>query len=407
MEDWCEKYRPKSLKDIVGNQSAIEELRKWAMEWNYRIPEKRAVILYGPPGVGKTSTAYALANDMGWEIIELNASDFRNQKMIERIVGPASKTMSFSGRRRLILLDEADNFHGTYDKGGVNAVIKIIRSTLQPVILTCNDFYSTPRELRDLCLQIQFKHIHPKSIIKILQRICKEEGIRCTREALEKIARNSGGDVRAAINDLQSSVMEGKIAFEDVTVGLRDRERNVFEVVRRVLKDLDGKVMEMIFTLDESPEDLIHWVEENVWREYSGEELLKAYEMLSRADVYLGRVKRRQQYALWRYASFLMTHGVQHAKKEKKSGYTRYGAPTRWLTMYRTKSAREIRERLAEKLGERLHLSKKKVMSEVLPYLMIVFSIDKRAAKNVAEKLELEDDEIRYLRSGERLLRAQ
>jgi|Deesub1362B_J571_1020462.scaffolds.fasta_scaffold00071_66 replication factor C large subunit len=406
MEDWCEKYRPKSLSEIVGNRNAIEELKKWAVEWNHRIPAKRAVIFYGPPGVGKTSSAYALANDMGWEIIELNASDFRNQKMIEKIVGPASKTMSFSGKRRMILLDEADNFHGTFDRGGISAVMKLIKSTLQPMVLTCNDFYSVPKELRDLCLQIQFKHLHPSSIMKILQRICREEKIKCTKEALERIAKNSGGDVRAAINDLQSSVMRGDLKLEDVTVGLRDRERNVFEVVRRILKDFDGKVMEILFTLDESPEDLIHWIDENIWREYGGEELIKAYERLSRADVFLGRVKKRQQYGLWRYASFLMTHGVQHAKEGKKGGYTKYSAPIRWITAYRTKSKREIRSRLAEKIAKNLHLSKKKVLSEVLSYLMIIYSLNEELAIKIAEELELEDDEISYLKKGEKLLRS-
>ncbi|MDK2781683.1 MAG: replication factor large subunit [Archaeoglobi archaeon] len=403
MEDWCEKYRPKSLSEIIGNQSAVEALRKWATEWEHGIPKKRAVILYGPPGVGKTSAAHALANDMGWEIVELNASDFRNQKAIEKIVFPASITMSFGSRRRVILLDEADNFHGTYDRGGVSAVMKVIKKTLQPIILTCNDFYAIPKELRDLCLPIQFKHLSWNSIVKILQRICREERIRCSPSALEKIARNSGGDVRAAINDLQSSVMEGVLDSDNVTVGLRDRERNVFEVVRRVLKEMDGRVMEMVFTLDESPEDLIHWIEENVWREYSGEELLRAYEMLSKADVYLGRVRKRQQYGLWRYATFFMTRGVQHAKKERKGGFTKYGAPTRWLSMYRTKSHREIRERIAEKIGEKLHISKKKAISEMLPYLILSCS-DEKFMKELAEFLELEDEEIRYLKIHEKLL---
>ena len=83
--NWTEKYRPKSLKDVIGNKKAKEELLKWAREWQRGNPSKKAVILYGKPGVGKTTSAYALANDFKWEVIEMNASDERNREAIMRI----------------------------------------------------------------------------------------------------------------------------------------------------------------------------------------------------------------------------------------------------------------------------------------------------------------------------------
>ena len=86
MEDWTEKYRPKSLDKVVANEHATIELKKWADEWNRHIPQKRAVIITGKPGIGKTSSALALANDFGWTAIELNASDTRNAIKIRNIV---------------------------------------------------------------------------------------------------------------------------------------------------------------------------------------------------------------------------------------------------------------------------------------------------------------------------------
>ena len=82
MESWAEKYRPNSLSEIIGNTKTISQLQNWAGSWGEKMT-KKGVILSGPPGCGKTSAAIALAKDMGWEIIELNASDARSGNVIE------------------------------------------------------------------------------------------------------------------------------------------------------------------------------------------------------------------------------------------------------------------------------------------------------------------------------------
>src|SRR3979490_2746338 len=82
---WGEKYRPKDLNDVVGNPTAVSELRKWAASWQRGRPEKKAVVLQGPPGIGKTSAALALANEMGWSVVEMNASESRNADAIRKV----------------------------------------------------------------------------------------------------------------------------------------------------------------------------------------------------------------------------------------------------------------------------------------------------------------------------------
>ena len=71
---WTEKYRPDSLKQVLGNGKAIEELRAWAKSWEMGEPITGAAILYGPAGTGKTSAAHALAREFDWDYIEMNAS---------------------------------------------------------------------------------------------------------------------------------------------------------------------------------------------------------------------------------------------------------------------------------------------------------------------------------------------
>ncbi|HTP53846.1 MAG TPA: AAA family ATPase [Thermoplasmata archaeon] len=130
-----ERLRPRRLAEVVGNPRALAELRAWAERWRSPTPPaRRAVVLSGPPGVGKTTAALALASEMGWSLVEMNASDARNQSAIDRVAGRASVSHSLGEaspggepRRALILLDEADCLTGRIADTG--------RTTLEPVPL--------------------------------------------------------------------------------------------------------------------------------------------------------------------------------------------------------------------------------------------------------------------------------
>ena len=103
IENWVEKYRPQKLSDLVGNSSAIKGLMEWGQSWLEDIPESRAIVLHGKIGTGKTTSAHALAIDMGWEITELNASDQRTKVEVEKVAGTGSRMGTIEGSKRLII----------------------------------------------------------------------------------------------------------------------------------------------------------------------------------------------------------------------------------------------------------------------------------------------------------------
>jgi replication factor C large subunit len=401
--EWAEKYRPLSLKEIIGNKKAVHDLRTWAEGWLSGIPEKRAVILQGPAGVGKTSSAHALGRDMGWEVIELNASDQRTAGIIEKIAGSAATMNTLFGGKRLIILDEADNIHGSADRGGMRAITGIIKSTLQPIVLIVNDVYGLTPTVRDLCLEIKFGSVQSRSMLLALKKICENEGIACSPDAILQIAENAGGDFRSAINDLQAATCGKKVLdAENISTAGRDVKENIFKAMQKIFKSTDcKKALEVTRAIDESPEDLVHWIDENLPIQYAGKDsdlgdIRTGFGYLSKADLYLGRVKKRQNYHMWRYASMLMVCGAAISKTKAYPGFIKYQSPTLWKRLGQTRSKRDMRDNIASKIGEHTFESirySRNCLMEIYSRMIK----DERAAIEVTADLRFELEELMYL----------
>lgn len=245
MQDWVEKYRPQSVSDIVGNKEAVRQMVEWAKNWQRG---QEPLLLYGKPGIGKTSAAYALARDMGWEIVELNASDQRTKGIIERIAGSTATTMSLTGAsRKLLLFDEADNLHGSADRGGARAILDIIKISMQPIILIANDLYGIAKELKGACEPVQFKAIQARSIAPRLRYICSAEKISCSDDSIRDISESSSGDMRAAVNMLfAASAGKDTLSEDMIATAEKDERSTIFELVGAVLKgQSDRRLMEL------------------------------------------------------------------------------------------------------------------------------------------------------------------
>lgn len=398
-ENWVEKYRPQKLSDIVGNSSVIRELIEWAQSWLKGIPESRAIIIYGKPGTGKTTSVYALANDMGWEVTELNASDQRTKTKIEKIAGTGSKMGTIEGSKRLIILDEADNLFAREDKGGERAVVNIIMNTNQPMILTANEFYDMSRDLRSSCKPIKFEPISISDTIGILKTVAKSENMTYEVGVMEKIASNADGDLRSAINDLQAISQSGyHIKLEDMTIGERDSKKDVFKVLKKIFRAKNVKESyEASFNVDKDPESLIQWIDENVSVEYTRPiDLNNAYYYVSKASTFLGRVRRRNNYAMWKYASFLMTAGVFASSRKRRTESLKYYKPQIMDKFWKTKGIRMVRDSLAKKIGIRCHTSIVFARSQLFPFFRLTMK-NASYAEYIAASLELSPEEIAFI----------
>ena len=181
MGPWIRKYSPNKIKEVIAQDSGIS-LLKFFIE-NFKKQKKNAVLVYGPSGIGKTSAVYALANELGLEIVEMNASDFRNKEQINSVAGAASQQMSLFGKSKLILIDELDGVAGREDFGGVTAIEKLITASKFPIIITANNpFDKKFSSVRKKAEMLQFKLLEANDTYKILKNICKSEGIKYKEE---------------------------------------------------------------------------------------------------------------------------------------------------------------------------------------------------------------------------------
>ena len=401
MADWTETHRPQTLAEVRGNDKARNQLREWAETWD---DHRKAVIVHGSPGVGKTSAAHALAADMGWPTIELNASDQRTADVIERVAGEAARSGTLTGGeagRRLVILDEADNLHGTYDRGGAAALTRLVKEANQPMVLVANEFYDMSQGLRNATETIQFRDVSTRSIVPVLRDVCRREGVEYDEEALEAIAESASGDLRSAINDLQAIAEQTeRLTVEDVITGERDRSQGIFEFLDDVFKEKDAEgALKASYAVDETPDDMINWIEDNLPKDYHGEELAVAYDFLSNADRWLGRVRSSQNYSYWRYAADNMTAGVAAARREPKGGWTRYGPPSYWSKLGRSRAARDRRDYVARKIAESGGVSMGTARREVLPFLAAMTHHCKNRELTVAmtARYDLEPEHVAFV----------
>jgi replication factor C large subunit len=385
---WTEKYKPKSLGEIVGNSTLIKHLTNY--NW------KRPLLLYGSTGIGKSVLIEAFARDYNFDIIQMTDENLDRAKEI-------SQTQSLfggGGRRRLLLFD---NVEVISDIKKVTEFLKETKEMKVPTVLITSDFKSKRlTTIKRLCEKVQMRKPLATTIANILEKICEKEKVKANKEILLKIAENSGGDVRASILDLET-IAKGKSEIkgeEDLEIlEMRDKISDIYKALNLILVKKDiREAMESTYDLTEQPRDVLLWLDENLPKIFSGKEYVeKGFHHLSRADIFLGRITRRQYWGFLRYANALMTAGVNISKGERIN-FSRYQFPFYIIHMAQTKKERNIKKSIAEKLSSELHASSRIINKEYIPLFKILLKHKKITQEELSEKFKFNDEELEFLK---------
>ncbi|MFX1548736.1 MAG: replication factor C large subunit [Promethearchaeota archaeon] len=442
---WVEKYRPKSIKEMalptarLGRQRVkldeeltnfinqffeernkinrenkeIREFNRTAIEKDQKeeksiVPEKAAVLLEGPPGIGKTSIVYALANDFNMEVIETNASDTRTRDALEKKLNETTKSrgiMDFitESKEKLILIDEIDGIYGVQDRGAIPTVIDLIQSTQFPIFM-CSNEYKT--NLQPLYNKIKRYEVHPlpkNEVIKIANNILKKENItNLKKEDLELIIDKNNGDLRGIINDIQG-IGQGKIEgdVKELILSLhRDNIEEIFSLIRELFQITSLREARMI--VDKSDVDynfLYKWINENLLTFIkTNRDLSEAFENLSLADEVFGRIRTTQYWGLLPYFFDLFAGAVALSRKDTpiSKGFQRVVFPRYTSGSYF--SLTSVERQLTEKIKKRYEISDIDFIQDFLPFLKVLCTTSRKQLKNVSDWLELDAKEKKLLK---------
>ena len=253
---WVEKYRPSRLDQIINQKDIIRALQNLRKKPN-EIPH---FIFAGPAGVGKTTAALCIAEELlgeNWrrDTLELNASDERGIKMVRERVKEFAAVMKFSSTienddkpYRIIILDEADEMTSEAQ----TALRRIIEDSSRTTrfIIICNYLSQLIEPIQSRCVIFRFTRLPKQEVVDHLSEICKREGIEFDVKALSRIYDSTSGDLRHSINILQSAATNNNLTVEkvDLSIGLSGRAK-AGEVIKLALAGKFNEARELLLEL--------------------------------------------------------------------------------------------------------------------------------------------------------------
>jgi replication factor C large subunit len=443
---WVEKYRPKSIKEMalptakVGRQKVniADELRQFVLEFfiekrkineaNKAIrlynrtheekehkdeqklaPDKAAVLLEGPPGVGKTTIVYALANDLNMEVIETNASDTRTKAALESKLRETTKSrgiMDFivQSKKKLILIDEIDGIYGVTDRGAVPTIIKLIETSQFPIIMCSNEYKQNLQSLYNKIRKFEVDSLSNEEMLKVAKKIISKEKISSLSVYdLNLIINKNNGDLRGVINDLQgiSQGSKSKDSKELILKSGRDSTEEIFTLVRDLFQKANTlrEARDLTNKSDVDYNFLYKWINENLTSFIKlNREIAQAYENLSSADEIFGRIRKNQYWSLLPYFYDLFAGGVVLSRKNRPQieSYRSIKFPRYTSSGFFSLSLNE--KSIVEKIQKKYKVSDIEAVQDFIPFLRILCSSSRKQLGNVSNWFELDAKEKKILK---------
>eukprot|EP00474_Spongospora_subterranea_P006055 CRZ06513.1 hypothetical protein [Spongospora subterranea] len=244
---WVDKYKPTTSSQLCANATLITKLSRFLKDWPNTDAGKHAVLLSGPPGIGKSSAAGICAKEAGYTVIEMNASTTRSKKSllahtkellqshnISRFFTSSSSVSAKGsmGKKTVLIMDEVDGMSNG-DRGGMQELYLLIKTTKIPIICICNDRNSMKvKTLASYCIDLRFRRPMATQIAQRMQSIAKAEGLEIDQPALMKLAEITHGDIRQMLNTMQMwRAGSTSTSFEDIKRSpAKDFDSSAFDV---------------------------------------------------------------------------------------------------------------------------------------------------------------------------------
>ena len=370
---WTEKYRPESTSDVQGNTKNVKALKKWVTNFTKGDKPK---LLVGPPGVGKSSSIQAIANDLGIPLLEINASDARRTDEVNAFVKDAY-TSPIMAENQLVMFDEADSMSG---RTNFNLLYKLMEDAPNPVVFIANDSYQVPRGIKNRSETMKFR-LGTRSIKAKLKKIIKAEDMDVGASTLTRLSQRES--LRDAINDLQQ--MSGK---QELRADERQYESSIFDEVDNAIK---GKETDF----SETPDDVLLWIDQNIRGRWRLVEAMAGWDCLSRSDKWLGRVNG-SDYSWWKYAGSLQDQFPKLRLTEAYDGYIDKQRPEKMKRGWGRGTEGDVYDKLTGR-ADNLFKMGCSFYEFKTRYLPILKDLPKERVFNIALEAGLEGSEIELL----------
>ena len=356
---WSEKYRPTSLDLMVGNEEARDKFVLWLRKWKRG---GRAAILVGPPGTGKTTCVHLAAEKLGLQLVELNASDTRTKDRLSKRIGEVISSRNLFDSRTLVFLDEVDGLAGRADYGAIDFIRDAVRESENPVVMAANDPESDEvKKLSSVTNRIEFHKPAPEIVEARLAKIAGDEGLSIEKGELASIVKAANGDLRAAINFLQSGVAFAK-----------DEEMTASQAVNAFFDAVDEKeALKALRAYPGQPREQLQDLFRGVVKAKVHEERkAAALEVISRADLLMGRIMRGKDWRLLRYLDMMLASELWKALGEGGASYSMDGVS--WPLQVRIWNDSKKLKEIGLLAGRRLGISQRGSLVEDMPYILLL-----------------------------------
>jgi len=385
---WVEKYRPSKTSEMVGNEEARMAVSLWLQKWK---PRSKSMLIVGPPGTGKTTLVTLLAGESGLNMVALNASDVRTKDKLGRRIGEAIKTVSLFGGRSLIFLDEVDGLLGRSDYGGVEFIKDAVKETMNPIIMAANDPDADEiKKLGAACIMVRFRAPPPREVELYLRMIAREEGLEVSDEELRRCVKTAGGDLRQAINAMQSHGGDASRSYKDVSLG-PGQGLNAFFEAHDALSALDALRQTAL-----QPVEKVREIQKSVLKaELPPETLTKALETLSRADILMGKIMRTQQWRLLRYLDGMLAQELHPLLKGAGVRYIGTGDLPFPVLLRIWNDSKKVKE-LSRKYAALGHTGAGSARTQDLPYIFALCS-EAKFREQLERTLDLDETFDKFL----------